>query len=93
MKRVEGTSWYYADVDADARAYKVSFVFKGDGEAYEKPAGEGSMEVEFGPTPDEFVEIMKMVAVEDAAKMAADSIVDSEMRLARVRRLGRRRDV
>ena len=84
MKRVEGTSWYYADVDVDARAYKVSFVFKGDGEAYEKDNGRDfSMEVEFGPTPDEFVEIMKMVAVEDAAKMAADSIVDSEMRLAR----------
>ena len=65
-------------------AYEVSFVFKGDGEAYEKDNGRDfSMEVEFGPTPDEFVEIMKMVAVEDAAKMAADSIVDSEMRLAR----------
>lgn len=84
MERVEGTSWVYVDVDVDERAYEMSFVFRGDGQAYEKDEGQDFVAaVDFGPTPEEFVEILKVVAMEDAARADANAIVDAEMAFAR----------
>ena len=84
MTPVDGTTWMYADVDVDARAYSVSYVFKGDENNYEKDDGKDfESEVACGPTPEEFVEIMKLAALEDEARRAADEQIEAERAMAR----------
>lgn len=79
MKSVKGTTWSYVDVNVDERAFAMDFVFKGDGEAYEKDDGQDfQLGVAHGPTPEEFEQIMKIVVLEEKARAEANSIVDGE---------------
>ena len=84
MIKVKGTSWVYADVNVDERAFSMDFVFRGDGEAYEKDEGQDfSLTVDFGPTPEEFEEMLKVIEMENKARDEANAFIDGQMARAR----------
>jgi starch synthase len=81
MTRVSGTPWMYADIDVDENAYEMTYVFKNDGtSAYENnDSRDFTAAVEHGPTPEEFAEILKLLAIDERARAEANAEVDREM--------------
>jgi len=84
MTEVRGTTWMKADIDVDANAYEMAYVFKNDGtKKYENNnSHDFTVGVEYGPTKEEFEEILKLNAVDEAARAEADAEVNREMSMA-----------